>query len=31
LRYCEVGSFLKNPKRPVWVLGSETHLTGIAE
>ena len=28
LRYCEVGSFLKNPKHPVWVMGSETHLTG---
>lgn len=27
LRYCEVGSFFKNPKHPVWVLGSETHLT----
>ncbi len=27
LRYCEVGSFLKNPKYPVFVLGSETHLT----
>ncbi|XP_073992421.1 ubiquitin carboxyl-terminal hydrolase MINDY-3 homolog isoform X2 [Rhodnius prolixus] len=27
LRYCEVGSFLKNPISPVWVLGSETHLT----
>lgn len=27
LRYCEVGSFLKNPKNPIWVLGSETHLT----
>lgn len=27
LRYCEVGSFLKNPKHPVWVMGSETHLT----
>ncbi|GLG98890.1 hypothetical protein R5R35_003833 [Gryllus longicercus] len=27
LRYCEVGSFLKNPEFPVWVLGSETHLT----
>lgn len=27
LRYCEVGSFLKNPKSPVWVMGSETHLT----
>ena len=31
LRYCEVGSFLKNPKHPVWVMGSETHLTGIGE
>lgn len=28
LRYCEVGSFFKNPKHPVWVVGSETHLTG---
>lgn len=28
LRYCEVGSYLKNPKFPVWVVGSETHLTG---
>ncbi|KAI5713140.1 ubiquitin carboxyl-terminal hydrolase MINDY-3 homolog [Diaphorina citri] len=27
LRYCEVGSYLKNPINPVWVLGSETHLT----
>nr|CAD7257573.1 unnamed protein product [Timema shepardi] len=27
LRYCEVGSFLKNPKHPIWVLASETHLT----
>ncbi|XP_076242777.1 ubiquitin carboxyl-terminal hydrolase MINDY-3 homolog [Calliopsis andreniformis] len=27
LRYCEVGSFLKSPSHPVWVLGSETHLT----
>ncbi|XP_071803344.1 ubiquitin carboxyl-terminal hydrolase MINDY-3-like isoform X1 [Asterias amurensis] len=27
LRYCEVGSFLKNPRQPIWVLGSETHLT----
>lgn len=27
LRYCEVGSFLKSPANPVWVLGSETHLT----
>jgi hypothetical protein len=28
LRYCEVGSFFKNPKHSVWVVGSETHLTG---
>ncbi|XP_049953550.1 ubiquitin carboxyl-terminal hydrolase MINDY-3 homolog [Schistocerca serialis cubense] len=27
MRYLEVGSFLKNPKNPVWVLESETHLT----
>jgi len=27
LRYCEVGSRLKSPAWPVWVLGSETHLT----
>ncbi|XP_017877343.1 ubiquitin carboxyl-terminal hydrolase MINDY-3 homolog isoform X1 [Ceratina calcarata] len=27
LCYCEVGSFLKSPSHPVWVLGSETHLT----
>ncbi|XP_046549929.1 ubiquitin carboxyl-terminal hydrolase MINDY-3-like [Haliotis rubra] len=27
LRYCEVGWFLKNPKYPIWILGSETHLT----
>lgn len=27
LRYCEVGTFLKAPSNPVWVLGSETHLT----
>uniref|UniRef100_A0A8C4WU57 Ubiquitin carboxyl-terminal hydrolase MINDY n=1 Tax=Eptatretus burgeri TaxID=7764 RepID=A0A8C4WU57_EPTBU len=26
-RYCQVGSFLKSPKYPIWVLGSETHLT----
>lgn len=29
LRYCTVGSFYKNPKNPVWVMGSETHLTGM--
>lgn len=27
LRYCTVGSFYKNPKNPVWVMGSETHLS----
>jgi ubiquitin carboxyl-terminal hydrolase MINDY-3/4 len=27
LRYCTVGSFFKNPKHPIWVMGSETHLT----
>lgn len=27
LGYCTVGSFYKNPKSPIWVLGSETHLT----
>jgi len=27
LRYLEVGTNLKRPKFPVWVLGSETHLT----
>lgn len=27
MQYCTVGSFFKNPKHPVWVMGSETHLT----
>ncbi|PVD30192.1 hypothetical protein C0Q70_09454 [Pomacea canaliculata] len=27
LRYCEVGWYLKNPEFPIWLLGSETHLT----
>lgn len=27
LRYCTVGSFYKNPKHPIWIMGSETHLT----
>ncbi|XP_063394130.1 ubiquitin carboxyl-terminal hydrolase MINDY-3 homolog [Cydia fagiglandana] len=27
MQYCTVGSFYKNPKHPVWVLASETHLT----
>ncbi|XP_066144099.1 ubiquitin carboxyl-terminal hydrolase MINDY-3 homolog [Euwallacea fornicatus] len=26
-RYCTVGSFYKNPINPVWVVGSDTHLT----
>lgn len=29
LRYCQVGTYLKNPCNPIWVLGSDTHLTGI--
>ena len=28
LHYCTVGWHLKNPRHPVWVLASETHLTG---
>jgi hypothetical protein len=28
-RFMEVGWFLKNPKSPIWILGSETHLTVI--
>ncbi|XP_050068943.1 ubiquitin carboxyl-terminal hydrolase MINDY-3 homolog [Anopheles maculipalpis] len=27
LQYCTVGYFYKNPKNPVWVMGSDTHLT----
>lgn len=27
LRYCTVGSFYKNPKYPIWIMASETHLT----
>lgn len=27
LRFCEVGYFLKCPQFPIWILGSETHLT----
>ncbi|KAH1177171.1 ubiquitin carboxyl-terminal hydrolase MINDY-3 isoform X1 [Mauremys mutica] len=27
LRYCKVGSYLKSPKFPIWILGSETHLS----
>lgn len=29
MRYCTVGSFFKNPRYPVWVMGSDTHLTGV--
>lgn len=31
LRYCQVGTYLKNPCNPIWVLGSDTHLTGIKD
>eukprot|EP00123_Amoebidium_parasiticum_P020571 comp5269_c0_seq1/m.1294 comp5269_c0_seq1/g.1294 ORF comp5269_c0_seq1/g.1294 comp5269_c0_seq1/m.1294 type:complete len:441 (-) comp5269_c0_seq1:92-1414(-) len=27
LHYCEVGALLKSPRRPIWILGSETHYT----
>lgn len=27
MQYCTVGSFYKNPRHPVWVMASETHLT----
>ncbi|XP_008185837.1 ubiquitin carboxyl-terminal hydrolase MINDY-3 [Acyrthosiphon pisum] len=27
LRYLQVGTYLKNPCNPIWVLGSDTHLT----
>jgi ubiquitin carboxyl-terminal hydrolase MINDY-3/4 len=27
MRYCTVGSFFKNPKYPIWIVASETHLT----
>ena len=29
LRYCKVGDFLKCPKLPIWVVGSESHLSLI--
>jgi len=29
LRYCTVGSFLKRPTFPIWLLGSETHLSVV--
>lgn len=28
-RLLEVGWFLKNPKSPIWIIGSETHLTVV--
>ncbi|KAD5507557.1 hypothetical protein R6Q59_031646 [Mikania micrantha] len=27
LNYCKVGQFLKSPKWPIWVIGSESHYT----
>lgn len=27
LRYCEVGSFYKSPRYPIWVVGSQSHFT----
>ncbi|KAF3839815.1 hypothetical protein F7725_018532 [Dissostichus mawsoni] len=30
LRYCKVGAFLKSPKFPIWILGSETHLSEMS-
>lgn len=27
MRYCEVGSFYKSPKFPIWVVGSTSHFT----
>lgn len=27
LRYIQVGQYLKNPKFPIWLVGSETHIT----
>eukprot|EP00546_Thalassionema_frauenfeldii_P004377 CAMPEP_0178913482 /NCGR_PEP_ID=MMETSP0786-20121207/10866_1 /TAXON_ID=186022 /ORGANISM="Thalassionema frauenfeldii, Strain CCMP 1798" /LENGTH=370 /DNA_ID=CAMNT_0020586227 /DNA_START=99 /DNA_END=1211 /DNA_ORIENTATION=- len=27
LRYCEVGGFYKNPRFPIWVVGSTSHFT----
>lgn len=27
LRYCEVGGFYKNPRFPIWVIGSTSHFT----
>ncbi|CAM9366260.1 unnamed protein product, partial [Ectocarpus fasciculatus] len=27
MRYCQVGSFYKNPNYPIWVVGSSSHFT----
>lgn len=27
MQYCTVGSYYKSPRYPIWVLGSETHLS----
>jgi ubiquitin carboxyl-terminal hydrolase MINDY-3/4 len=27
MQYCTVGSFYKNPRNPVWVMGTDCHLT----
>ncbi|XP_077453825.1 ubiquitin carboxyl-terminal hydrolase MINDY-3 isoform X1 [Stigmatopora argus] len=27
LRYCKVGTYMKSPKFPIWIIGSETHLS----
>lgn len=27
LRYCQVGSYLKIPVYPIWVIGSQSHFT----
>lgn len=29
LRYCEVGSYYKTPKVPIWVVGSTSHFTVV--
>lgn len=27
LRYCSVGTYLKTPKKPIWIVGSSSHFT----
>ena len=29
MRYVQVGSFYKSPRYPIWVVGSETHMTVV--